>query len=209
MIDFEAVRRAYHSPPRPGDHVPTVEERIAAYERQRMADALRQGIDPEAEAIGEYGSLIGGPGKPTTFFQGGRRAEDMVRMTPMPLPWFDHENAHYRTPCVEPHKYLDILSADHLAGCDPRPDGHALRRLLCAEQLSGAEARLVDDFFARLRMIELAYLLSRCGLTIYEIARAMLLSGSKTPAKTHWINQFAMRPVAVADGQEAPEALSN
>ena len=194
MIDFEAVRRAYHSPPAPGDHVPTVEERIGAYERQRMADARARNLDPEAEAIGEHGSLIGGPGKPTTFFQGGRRAEDMVRMRPMPLPWFDHENAHLRSPCEAPHAYLDVLSADHLAGCHPRPDGRTLRRLLRAESLTGPEAALVEDFLARLRMIELAYLLSRCGLTVYEIARAMLLSGSRTPAKTHWINQFATRP---------------
>lgn len=194
MIDFDAVRRAYHSPPPPDDHVPTVEERVAAYERQRMADARRRGIDPKTEAIGEYGSLIGGPGKPATFYQGGRRAEDMVRMPPMPLPWFDHENAHYRTPCADPHKYLDILSADHLAGCQPRPDGRTLRRLLRADHLSRAEAALVDDFLARLRMIELAYLLSRCGLTVYEIARAMLICGSETPAKTNWVNQFASQP---------------
>ena len=51
-----------------------------------MADALRRGIDPKAEAIGEHGSLIGGNGKPPTRFDGGRRAEDMVRMPPMPLP---------------------------------------------------------------------------------------------------------------------------
>ena len=194
MIDFEAVRRAYHSPPPPNEHVPTVEERIAAYERQRMADARNRGVDPAADAIGEYGSLIGGMGKPTTFFRGGRRAEDMVRMPPMPLPWFDHENAHLRTPCDEPYRYLDILSADHLAGCDPRPDGRTLDRLLRADRLTRTEAALVEDFLTRLRMIELAYLLSRCGLTVYEVARAMLLSGSSTPAKTHWINQFATRP---------------
>ena len=159
-------------------------------------------LDPEAEAIGEYGSLIGGPGKPATLFQGGRRAEDMVRMPPMPLPWFDHENAHLRTPCNAPEDYLDVLSADHLAGRHPRPDGGTLRRLLGADRLSCTEAALVEDFLACLRMIELAYLLSRCGLTIYVIARAMLLSGSRTPAKTHWINQFAKWP------EEAAQAAS-
>ena len=77
MIDFEAVRRAYYSPPPPNEHAPTVEERIAAYERQRIAD----------------------------------------------------------------------------------------------------------------------------GLTIYEVARAMSLSGSRTPANTHWVNQFATRPRAVGLGK--------
>ena len=205
MIDFEAVRRAYHSPPPPGDHVPTIEERIAAYERQRMADARRRGLEPEAEAIGEFGSLIGGRGKPTTLFQGGRRAEDMVRMPPMPLPWFDHDSAHHRTPCAEPHKYLDTLAADHLAGRHPRPDGRTLHRLLRADHLNRNEAALVEDFLARLRMSDLAYLLSRAGLTIYEIARAMLLSGSRTPAKTHWINQFATRPQAGARPGTSPD----
>ena len=193
MIDFRAVRHAYRHPPVPGDHVPTVEERIAAFERQRVADAHVRGIDLQAAALGEYGSLIGGRGKPPTRFEGGRRAEDMVRMPPMPLSWFSHENAHHRESCPDPDGYLEILSADHLAGYHPRPDGHTLRRLLQSERLSEQEAHLVEQFLARLRMIELASLLSRAGLTIYEIARAMHLSGSTTPAKTHWVNQFAAR----------------
>ena len=194
MIDFHAVRRAYHSPPLPGDHVPTIEERIAAFERQRVRQAKERGLDPRSERLGEHGSLIGGPDKPPTRFEGGRRAEDMVRMPPMHLTWFDHDNAHYRAPYPEPHKYLDTLSADHLAGYHPRPDGRTLRSLLRADHLTEQQAHLVEQFLARLRMIELANLLTRAGLTIHEIARAMHLSGSTTPAKTHWINQFATRP---------------
>ena len=194
MIDFEAVRRAYHSPPPPNDHVPTIEERIAAFECQRVRQARERGIDPRTKGMGEHGSLIGGPGNPPTRFEGGRRAEDMVRMPPMPLAWFAHPNANRRTPCANPHRYLDTLAADHLAGHQPRTDGRTLHRLLRAEHLADAEAHLVEQFLARLRMIEIAGLLSRAGLTVYEIARAMHLSGSKTPAKTHWVNQFAVRP---------------
>ena len=194
MIDFEAVRRAYYSPPPTNDHVPMIEERIAAFERQRVEEACARGIDPRTARMGEHGSLIGGPGKPPTRFEGGRRAEDMVRMPPMPLSWFDHDNARYHAPCDEPHRYLEVLSADHLAAYHPRPDGRALRRLLRADRLTEREAHLVEQFLARLRMIEIANLLSRAGLTVYEIARAMHLSGSKTPTKTHWINQFAARP---------------
>lgn len=117
-------------------------------------------------------------------------------MPPMPLPWFDHPNAHLRTPGEAPAAYLETLSADHLAGYHPRPDRHTLRRLLRAEILTKREAHLVEQFLARLRMIELASLLSRGGLTVYEIARAMLLSRSTTPAKTHWMNQFATKPTA-------------
>ena len=109
MIGFQAVCHAYNHPSVPGDHVPTIKERGAAYERRWVAD------------------------------------------------------------------------------------GHTLRRLLRAERLSEREAHLVEQFLARLRMIEIASLLSHAGLTIYEIARAMHLSGSTTPAKTHWVNQFAAR----------------
>ena len=59
---------------------------------------------------------------------------------------------------------------------------------------SPVEARVVEQFLARLRMVEMGSLLSRAGLTVYEIARAMHLSGSTTSAKTHWINQFAAPP---------------
>ena len=53
MIDFHAVRRAYHSPPPPNDHFPTIEERIAAFERQRVRQAEERGIDPQSERLGE------------------------------------------------------------------------------------------------------------------------------------------------------------
>lgn len=107
-----------------------------------------RGIDLQVAALGEYGSLIGGRGKPPTRFEGGRRAGDMVRMPPMPPSWFNHENAHHRQPCPDPDAYLGVLSADHLSGHHPRPDGHALRRLLRAESLSQQDAHLVEQFLA-------------------------------------------------------------
>ena len=194
MINFDAVRRAYYAPSPLDDHVPTIEERIAAFERQRVRQARERGIDPVDHGLGEHGSLIGGRGKRPTRFEGGRRPEDMVRMPPMPLDWFSHPNANRRNACPDPHRYLDTLSADHLAGYHPRPGGRTLLRLLRADRLSEQEAHLVEQFLARMRMIEMAGLLSRAGLTVYEIARAMHLSGSRTPAKTHWVNQFAARP---------------
>lgn len=201
MIDFDAVRRAYFCPPPRGDHLPTIEERIAEYERQRVAEARRRGVDMRNSRMGEYGSLIGGPGKPPTRFEGSRPAEYMARMPPMPLEWFDHENAHFRTPCADPDRYVETLSADHLAGFNPRPNGKTLRRLLRAESLTGPEAHMIEQFLTRLRMVEMAYLLSRAGLTIHEIARAMLLSGVMTPRKVHWLNQFAAPPA----GQGTPK----
>lgn len=97
-------------------------------------------------------------------------------------------------PCADLDRYLETLSADHLAGFNPRPDARTLRRLLRADRLTDAEAHTIEQFLTRLRMIELAYLLSRAGLTIHEIARAILLSGLTTPAKVHWLNQFAAAP---------------
>lgn len=58
-----------------------------------------------------------------------------------------------------------------------RPDGHTLRPLLRAERLLEQEAHLVERFLARLRKMDLVSLLSRDGLTIYEIAHVMHLSG--------------------------------
>lgn len=205
MIDFQAVRRAYYFPPPPGDHIPTIEERIAAFERQRIADARRRGENLRTSQMGDHGSLIGGPGKPPTRFEGGRRAEDMAKMPPMPLEWFDHHNAHQRTPCADPYEYLGTLSADHLAGYRSRPDGATLHRLLRADRLTGEEAHLVEQFLSRIRMIELASLLRRAGLSIHELARAMHLSGTTTAAKTNWINQFASQPAP----PEREESLSN
>ena len=121
MIDFDAVRPAYHTPQPLDDHVPTIEERVAAFERQRVQQARERGVDPAMEGLGEHGSLIGGPGNRPTRFEGGRRAEDMVRMPPMPLAWFSHPNATRRTPCPNAHRYLDTLSADHLAELPPPP----------------------------------------------------------------------------------------
>ncbi len=208
MIDFDAVRHAYHAPPPLDDHVPTIEERIAAFERQRVHQARERGIDPVADGLGEHGSLVGGLGKRPTRFEGGRRAEDMVRMPPMPIRWFSHSNANLRDDCPDPHRFLDSLAADHLAGYHPRPVGRTLLRLLRADHLSDQEAHLVEQFLARLRMIEMAGLLSRAGLTVYEIARAMHLSGSRTPAKTHWVNQFAERPIA-CDIRRTPEGSTD
>ena len=132
----------------------------------------------------------------------------MVRVRPMPLEWFSRPNANRRDDGPDPHRFLDTLSADQLAGYRTRPGGRTLHRLLRADHLSDQEAHLVEQFLARLRMIEMAGLLSRGGLTVYEIARAMHLSGSRTPAKTHWVNQFAERPIAVAI-RRTPERISD
>ena len=195
MIDFEAVPRAYHSPPPVDDHVPTIEERSAAFERQRVQQARESGIDPRAEGMGEGGSLIGGHGKRPTRFEGGRRAEDWCVWPQCPSRGSPTPTRTDETPAPRRTATLTFSPPTTSPGHDPRPDGRTLHRLLGAEQLNAREAHLIEQFLARLRMIEMAGLLSRAGLTVYEIARAMHISASKTPAKTHWVNQFAARPV--------------
>ena len=79
--------------------------------------------------LGENGCVLGG----------GRPAELMARMPPMPIEWFDHENAHRRVACADPERYLETLSADHLAGFEPRPNGKTRCRPLVSESANREE----------------------------------------------------------------------
>ena len=92
-LDFEAIRKAFYGPPRahPPDRLPTREELLAEHERIRLECRLELGLDPAADGVGEYGSLIGGAGKPLTVIH--RSVERLLRIEPMPLEWFDYPKA--------------------------------------------------------------------------------------------------------------------
>lgn len=66
----------------------------------------------------------------------------------MPLSRFDHGNSNHLETCPEPDGYLDILSADHLAGIRPRPDGRTPRLFLRSESLTegGVSTSTLSDF---------------------------------------------------------------
>ena len=92
-FDFGKVREFYFNPPTDDNppRIPTDEEFCARYERRRIENCLRRGGDPEAEGLGEHGSMIGGPGKPVTVFH-----VDPARVlggAPLPLAWYAYPAA--------------------------------------------------------------------------------------------------------------------
>ncbi|MYC89474.1 MAG: hypothetical protein F4X22_14750 [Gemmatimonadales bacterium] len=197
MLDLAKVRNAYFDPP-PGDpeRALTREELYARYERRRVEGCLRRGGNPRREGLGEHGSLIGGTEKPLTAF--GVRPERAGRLQPLPLAWFDYPRARFAHPppggTEEAHDFFAALAADHLAGMPERPSGSRLAHTFCSAQLKGREWSQVWHVFACIRTWDLKRLLSRGGLSLYEVARAIHRSDTCRAEVVTWINQFAVPP---------------
>lgn len=197
MLDLAKVRNAYFDPP-PGDpeRALTREELYARYERRRVEGCLRRGGDPRREGLGEHGSLVGGEDKPLTAF--GVRPERAGRLQPLPLAWFDYPRARFAHPppggAEEAHDFFAALAADHLAGMPERPGGAQLAHTFCSAQLEGREWSQVWHIFACIRTWDLKRLLSRGGLSVYEVARAIHRSDTCRAEVVTWINQFAVPP---------------
>ena len=197
MLDLAKVRHAYlHPPPDDPGRVLTREELYARYERRRVEGCLRRGGDPVLEGLGEHGSLIGGPDKPLTAF--GVRPERAGRLQPLPLAWFDYPQARSaslpKSSADEAHDFFTALAADHLAGMPDRPSGAQLARTLRSARLEGREWSQLWHVFACIRIWDLKRLLSRGGLSVYEVARAIHLSDTCRAEVVTWINQFAVSP---------------
>ena len=95
MTDYDLVRAYYFDPPAPHPHrVPSDEELIARYERRRVDDCILRGGDPVAEGLGPHGSMIGGPGKPTTIHR--TWPERTTLLDPLPLSWCAYPRAQLR-----------------------------------------------------------------------------------------------------------------
>ena len=198
MLDLDAVREAYFRKTPLNDHIPTREERLAAYERRLVGDYVAAGEDPAAHGIGEHGSLIGGPDKPLRIIRGPIDAAAVVPASPMPLAWFEHgkrPNAR-----LEPHErtralaYLDFLSGKHLAGIPARPGGREVHRMLTADSLSGDERFYLNEMFGRMWIFQFVGLLTHVKLSIYDVARAVTNCGCRRGEVVSWLNQFAMKP---------------
>lgn len=197
MLDYDEVRRCYFDPP-PDDpeRIPSREELYARYERRRVERCLRYGGDPLAEGLGEHGSLIGGPDKPPTTFS--VRPEHTLPLNPLPLTWFDNDLA--RTPPPPPggiadaHAFLGALAGDHLAGMPERPSGARLAHILRSEKLTDRERSQLWHIFGDIRVFDLKRLLTRAGLSVYQIARAIHLSQTTRALVVTWINQFGVPP---------------
>ncbi len=208
MLDLAKVRHAYFNPP-PDDpeRALTREELHARYERRRVEGCLRRGGDPRREGLGEHGSLIGGPGKPLTGF--GVRPERAGRLQPLPLAWFDYPRARFAPPpsggTEEAHDFFAALAADHLAGMPERPRGARLAHTFRSTELKGREWSQVWHVFACIRIWDLKRLLSRGGLSVYEVARAIHRSDTCRAEVVTWINQFAVPPSRQEDPGLLPE----
>ncbi|MDE0101160.1 MAG: hypothetical protein OXN89_02165 [Bryobacterales bacterium] len=195
-IDFDAVREAYFGPPlaSPPDHLPTTEELLAERERIRMRCTLDLGLDPVAEGVGEHGSLIGGLGKPLTIV--GRPAGRLLRVEPMPLEWFDYPQARqaWHGPVKDEAEFLAGLICRHLAGFAGRPTPPELAVWLRSSDQSRRKRAALYNIFETIRPSERPQLLSKAHLSVYEVARAVHLSGSRAPGTVRWLHQFALEP---------------
>ena len=197
MLDFDLVRAFYFDPPpRDPERIPSREELTARHERRRFDDCVLRGGDPEAEALGPHGFLIGGDGKPPTVHH--VRPEVHARLRPLPLIWFDHPRRRTRTlppgGIEEAHLFFRSLSHGYLAGHRDRPAGPRLRRHFRSPELSGVPLSLVRHVLGGIRGFDLNRLLASGGLSLYEIARAIHLADTRRALVTRWINQFAVRP---------------
>ena len=196
MLDLDRVRAAYFNPP-PEDpeYQPSREERFAEYERRAVKWCLERGGDPRAEGLGEHGALIGGPGKPPRVIGRPVPLEYAVDWRPLPLSWFGHRRA--RTPLAGGNDdVLTILVAGYLAGTPNRPDGRGLARIFRSEDPTPRERAHLYEIFACMEPWYLAPLLSRSGLSLYEIARAIHVSDTRRGQVVAWLNQFGVRPEA-------------
>ena len=150
MIDYDLVRAYYFDPPARNPHrVPSNEELIARYERRLFDHCVLRGGDPVAEGLGPHGSMIGGPGKPTTVHH--CRVERTTPLDPLPLSWWAYPRAQLRI--LPPdgqqgaHDYLADLSGLYLAGIANHPDGPHLVRWInrFARRPGGGQARWPDS----------------------------------------------------------------
>ena len=119
-VDIEAVRFAYFNPPPDDvfDGVPTIEEQLAEAERRLVRLCIEDGGDPVAEALGEHGSLIGGPDKPLRLLiDHARPLEEYARPRLAPPAWFDHPQGKATSGLHDPeHMHLRMAIASHMAG---------------------------------------------------------------------------------------------
>ena len=195
-LDFDALRRAFHGPPlaSPPDHLPTQEELLAEHERIRVRCRLDLGLDPVAEGVGEHGSLIGGLAKPLTIIH--RPVERLLRLEPMPLEWFDYPEARrvWRGQGQDEIGFLERLISMYLAGFPNRPTAEEFSRWLRSPARNPRKEMALYNVFETIRPIDLSRLLGRAHLSVYEIARAIIVSEARAPETIRWLHQFAVSP---------------
>ena len=197
MIDFDLVRAYYFDPPPPDPlRVPSDEELIARYERRRVEHCILRLGDPAAEGLGPHGSMIGGPGKPITVHS--QRAERITPIDPLPLSWWDYPRARLRI--LPPggqqaiYSYLHNLAGAHLAGVRNRPTAPRLAGMFRSAHLSPADRSILAQLFGALPSPHFKGLRPLGGVSLYEMARALHITGNRRNAFVRWLHRFAVRP---------------
>jgi len=197
MLDIGKIRHFYFNPP-PDDpeRLPSREELYAREERRAVERCLSSVGGPREKALGEHGSLVGGPGKPPRSFTWDPEFAPRSR-TPLALAWFDIPRARSRVSNPdrdEVRVFFAHLAGRHLAGMPIRPTGAALARTFRSLRFTPAERDRVWHVFACMPLSDLPRLLSRGGLSLYEVARAIHLSRTLRPHVIAWPNNFGVRP---------------
>ncbi len=197
MINYDLVRTYYYDPPISHPHrVPSDEELIARYERDRYDDCILRGGDPVAEGLGPHGSMIGGPGKPTTVHS--TTPERTTLLDPLPLAWWDYPRARLRIlPPGGPSAadgYLDDLCRAHLAGVLNRPTGPYLAQLFRSTDPLDADLDTMRHLFGAISAPGFYRLRTDGGVSLYEMARALHSTRTRRAALVRWINRYARRP---------------
>ena len=201
-IDYSAVRKAFFGPSleSPPDHLPTKEEVLAEHQRICLQCTAELGLDPADRAIGEHGSLIGGPGKPLTVI--ARPVEWLLRLEPMPLDWFDYPEARRawsgsadeKTASREQIEFLEEVIHCHLAGFPNPPTATELSSWIRSPASFPPGTAALYNIFENISPGQCARLLSRGHFSVYEVARVIILSGARAPALIAWLHQFAVDP---------------
>ncbi len=202
MTDFGRVRAYYFAPPPPDPlSIPSDEELIARYERRRVERCILRLGDPASEALGPHGSMIGGPGKPITVHY--ERAERTTPLEPLPLSWWDHPRARLRILPPGGHQaalsYLHDLAGAHLAGVPNRPPAQDLAIIFRSPNPSRADRDVLRQLLAALPAPRFKSLRTLGGVSLYEMAQAVHVTGSRRNAFIRWLHRFAVPPKA--DGQ--------
>lgn len=92
---------------------------------------------------------------------------------------------------------LDIVKIRRFYFHPPSDDPERLpsrEELYAREERRAVERDQVWHVFACIRLEDLPALLSRGGLSLYEVARAIHLSKTLRPHVVAWLNQFGARP---------------
>ena len=101
---------------------------------------------PKPKVLGPHGSMIGGPGNPTTVHS--TSPERTTPLDPLPLSWWAYPHAQLRIlpPGGQPAA-LAYLAGAHLAGVLNRPGGRRLARMFRSTDLSAADRAILAHLF--------------------------------------------------------------